>query len=435
MSEAMNYISTNDAYAKTGFESAVLKGIPKDGGLFVPEIIPQLDASFLTQAHSLSIQELAFHILSPYTQGDLTDVQLKKIIAHTFQFDIPLRQIGDSLICALELFHGPTWAFKDVGARFLAGCLSEWKSEGEDNIILVATSGDTGGAVANGFYQQEGIKVVILYPQGKVSPLQEMQIAGLGGNIIALAVDGSFDDCQSLVRKAFSDTALRNRINLTSANSINVARWLPQMIFYALAWREASQQGIDKVICIPSGNYGNISAAFLAHDMGFNFETILAAHNANDTIPRFLASGEYTPGKTISTLANAMDVNDPSNFVRLQYLQQHQFRGRLARFHAQCVSDQQILHVIRDVWEKHHYVLDPHTATAWHLLNEQGGHGIIVATAHPYKFENVIVDALGYYPPEWKMAWEPGIINSIQIPPSYTALNELLLETSKRLIH
>ena len=422
----MKYISTNDAYAATGFKSAVIKGIPKDGGLFVPDIIPQLDASLLEQAHSFSIQELAFHMLSPFTEVDLTDIQLKKIIAHTFQFDIPLRQIGNSQVYALELFHGPTWAFKDVGARFLAGCLSEWNTAGEENIILVATSGDTGGAVANGFYQQQGIKVVILYPAGRVSPLQEMQIAGLGGNITALAVDGSFDDCQSLVKKAFSDTALRNRINLTSANSINVARWLPQMIFYALAWIEARKKGIEQVICIPSGNYGNIAAAYLAHDMGFNFKEILAAHNANDTIPRYLTTGEYKPGKTISTLANAMDVNDPSNFVRLQYLQQHQFRGRLARFQAQCVTDEQILNAIREVWERYKYLLDPHTATAWHMLNEQGGHGIIVATAHPCKFENVIVEALGYYPPEWNKKWEKKPIDSITIPAEYSALKHLL---------
>lgn len=424
----MKYISTNDAYAATGFKSAVIKGIPKDGGLFVPDIIPQLDASLLEQAHSFSIQELAFHMLSPFTEVDLTDIQLKKIIAHTFQFDIPLRQIGNSQVYALELFHGPTWAFKDVGARFLAGCLSEWNTAGEENIILVATSGDTGGAVANGFYQQQGIKVVILYPAGRVSPLQEMQIAGLGGNITALAVDGSFDDCQSLVKKAFSDTALRNRINLTSANSINVARWLPQMIFYALAWIEARKKGIEQVICIPSGNYGNIAAAYLAHDMGFNFKDILAAHNANDTIPRYLTTGEYKPGKTISTLANAMDVNDPSNFVRLQYLQQHQFRGRLARFQAQCVTDEQILNAIREVWERYKYLLDPHTATAWHMLNEQGGHGIIVATAHPCKFENVIVEALGYYPEEWTLAWERGQVSSIKIPASYAVLRDILLD-------
>lgn len=424
----MKYISTNDAYAATGFKSAVIKGIPKDGGLFVPDIIPQLDASLLEQAHSFSIQELAFHMLSPFTEVDLTDIQLKKIIAHTFQFDIPLRQIGNSQVYALELFHGPTWAFKDVGARFLAGCLSEWNTAGEENIILVATSGDTGGAVANGFYQQQGIKVVILYPAGRVSPLQEMQIAGLGGNITALAVDGSFDDCQSLVKKAFSDTALRNRINLTSANSINVARWLPQMIFYALAWIEARKKGIEQVICIPSGNYGNIAAAYLAHDMGFNFKEILAAHNANDTIPRYLTTGEYKPGKTISTLANAMDVNDPSNFVRLQYLQQHQFRGRLASFQAQCVTDEQILNAIREVWERYKYLLDPHTATAWHMLNEQGGHGIIVATAHPYKFENVIVEALGYYPEEWTLAWERGQVSSIKIPASYAVLRDILLD-------
>ena len=427
----MQFVSTNDAYAKASFKNAVLRGIPKDGGLFVPDTIPELDDSILNDVHSFNIQELAYNILAPFTGEDLSEEQLKRIIAHTFQFAIPLVRIGHSDIHALELFHGPTWAFKDVGARFLAGCLSEWKTAGEENIILVATSGDTGGAVANGFYQQEGIKVVILYPAGRVSPLQEMQIAGLGGNITALAVDGSFDDCQSLVKKAFSDTALRNKITLTSANSINVARWLPQMIFYALAWIEARKKGIEQVICIPSGNYGNIAAAYLAHDMGFSFQDILAAHNANDTIPRYLASGEYKPDKTISTLANAMDVNDPSNFVRLQYLQQHQFRGRLAGFQAKCVSDEQILHTIKAVWDSHKYLLDPHAATAWHMLKENGGKGIIVATAHPFKFENIIMRALGFYPEEWNKEWESGPVCSISIPTAYAALKEILLDIGK----
>ena len=248
----------------------------------------------------------------------------------------------------------------------------------------------------------------------------------MGGNIIALAVDGSFDDCQHMVKKAFNDETLRSNINITSANSINVARWLPQMIFYAIAWREIRKQGIESRLSIPSGNYGNIAAAFLMHDIGLTFKEILAAHNANDTIPRFLSSGNYAPGKTVSTLANAMDVNDPSNFVRLRYLQQHQYRNRLVDFRAQSVSDTQILEAICDAWHNHHYLLDPHTATAWHMLKENGGKGIIVATAHPYKFEDVIIKALGFYPQEWIKTWESGPIKSISVPADYFAIREFL---------
>ncbi|MBK8832573.1 MAG: threonine synthase [Saprospiraceae bacterium] len=422
----MKYISTDNTNGRVGFKEAVLKGLAPGGGLYVPEMLPHVEATFFDKMDSLSIRDLAYPLLHPFVSDDLSDAQLSAVIDHTFQFDIPVKQISETGIYVLELFHGPTWAFKDVGVRFLAGCLSQWTDQAKETIILVATSGDTGGAVANGFYNQPGIKVVILYPKGKISPLQEMQIAGMGGNIIALAVDGSFDDCQHMVKKAFNDKTLRSKINITSANSINIARWLPQMIFYAIAWREIRKQGIESRLSIPSGNYGNIAAAFLMHDIGLTFKEILAAHNANDTIPRFLSSGNYAPGKTVSTLANAMDVNDPSNFVRLRYLQQHQYRNRLVDFRAQSVSDTQILEAIRDAWHNHHYLLDPHTATAWHMLKENGGKGIIVATAHPYKFEDVIIKALGFYPQEWIKTWESGPIKSISVPADYFAIREFL---------
>ncbi|HSF88297.1 MAG TPA: threonine synthase [Saprospiraceae bacterium] len=422
----MRYISTDNPPVRVGFKEAVLSGLAPGGGLFVPEMLPQVDVDLLERIDKLSISELAYVLLHPFVTNDLSDEQLREVIDHTFQFDIPVKQIGKTGIYVLELFHGPTWAFKDVGARFLAGCLSRWSDPSRQTIILVATSGDTGGAVANGFYQQPGITVVILYPKGKVSPLQEMQMAGMGGNIIALSVDGSFDDCQRMVKSAFKDEVLRSTINITSANSINIARWLPQMIFYAIAWREIRRQGIESTLCIPSGNYGNIAAAFLLHDLGMTFKEIFAAHNANDTIPRFLTTGNYAPGETISTLANAMDVNDPGNFIRLQYLLQHQYRSRLANFQAVSVSDKQILGSIRDAWVNHQYLLDPHTATAWHMLKEHGGKGIIVATAHPYKFEEVIIKALGFYPAEWIRTWQSGLIKRTLIPPDYSALKEIL---------
>jgi len=422
----MKYISTDNTNGRVGFKEAVLKGLAPGGGLFVPEKIPQVDTAFFDKLDSFSIRDLANTLMQPFVSNDLSDARLSSVIEHTFQFDIPVKRIGETDIHVLELFHGPTWAFKDVGARFLAGCLSQWTDQTKETIILVATSGDTGGAVANGFYHQPGTKVVILYPKGKVSPLQEMQIAGMGGNIIALSVDGSFDDCQHMVKSAFNDEELRSEVNITSANSINIARWLPQMIFYAIAWREIRRQGIESTLCIPSGNYGNIAAAFLMHDIGLTFKEILAAHNANDTIPRFLSSGTYAPGGTVSTLANAMDVNDPSNFVRLRYLQQRQYRSRLVDFRAQSVSDTQILEAIRDAWQNHQYLLDPHTATAWHMLKENGGKGIIAATAHPFKFEEVIAKALGSYPLTWIKTWKSGPLSSTSIPADYLALRELL---------
>ena len=423
----MNYVSTNNNHVKASFKEAVLQGLPPGGGLFVPQFIPQLEPSFLQKVNDLTTAELAFQLLQPFVGGDLGGIQLREVIGHAFNFEMPVVQIGHSSIHVLELFHGPTWAFKDVGARFLAGCLSAWKEESQDTVILVATSGDTGGAVAGGFYNQKGVKVVILYPKGKISPLQEMQIAGMGGNITALAVEGDFDDCQRMVKSAFVDSDLRSKVRLTSANSINIARWIPQMVFYAMAWKEIKHNDIASMLCIPSGNYGNISAAFLIHIMGMHFNEIIAAHNANATIPRFLESGNYAPGQTIATLANAMDVSDPGNFVRLQYLRQHQYKGRIAAFDAVSVSDSQIVSAIQDAWFNHQYLMDPHTATAWHVLKKHGGKGVVVSTAHPYKFEEVIIKALGAYPSAWRMEWKSGPINSISITAEYAALNETLL--------
>jgi threonine synthase len=422
----MKFISTSNALLKAGFKEAVLSGLAADGGLYVPEQIPEIKDQFFTELHCLTTHELAFQLLFPFVNEDLTEDQLKRIIECTFQFDFPLVHLPSSGIQILELFHGPTWAFKDVGARFLAACLSTWSGGNQKQIILVATSGDTGGAVANGFFKQDGIEVVILYPKDKISPLQEYQIAGLGGNITALAVDGTFDDCQRMVKSAFNDKVLRSGINITSANSINIARWLPQMIWYAVAWKAMQREGVDTSVSIPSGNYGNIAAAFLACAMGLQFKEILAAHNANDTIPRFLHYGIYSPGMTISTLANAMDVSDPSNFVRLRYLKQFEASEFTPAFSAETVSDDQIIEAIRTCWKRHQYLLDPHTATAWYVLNQKGANGIVVSTAHPFKFKEVIIKALGFYPDAWNKSWVDAQINYITIPATYSALEEFL---------
>ncbi|HZV71456.1 MAG TPA: threonine synthase [Saprospiraceae bacterium] len=422
----MKFISTAGSELKLGFKESVRSGLAPDGGLLVPEFIPVLRQEMVRDLLSLSNHELAFALLTPYVKEDLTVDQLNTVIDHAFQFDIPLKRIGESDVFVLELFHGPTWAFKDVGARFLAGCLSAWSEEENDVTILVATSGDTGGAVANGFYNQPGTKVVILYPAGKVSPLQEQQIAGLGGNITAVAVQGNFDDCQQLVKKAFSDKELRNTLTLTSANSINVARWLPQMVYYAFALKAAIEQDAEFVFSVPSGNYGNITAGLLLHSMGMKLEKFIAAHNANDTIPRLLQDGIYEPYETIPTVANAMDVSDPSNFLRLQYLWD-KFPDLIDDyFVAESIPDHEILESIQKCWKEHSYLLDPHTATAWKALNDHGAKGIILSTAHPYKFEEIIIKALGLYPENWKKEWTHGKIDKEEIGVDYDALKRIL---------
>lgn len=422
----MKFISTSGSEIKLGFKESVGSGLATDGGLLMPEFIPALRHDMVSNLLSLSDHELAFALLTPYVREDLTAEQLKIIIRHAFDFEIPLKRIGDSEIFVLELFHGPTWAFKDVGARFLAGCLSSWASENDEVTILVATSGDTGGAVANGFYNQPGTNVVILYPAGRVSLLQEQQIAGLGGNITAIEVKGSFDDCQHLVKKAFSDKELRNAITLTSANSINVARWLPQMIYYGIALKEAIKQNADFIFAVPCGNYGNITAGLMLHAMGMKLEKFIAAHNANDIIPRLLKNDIYEPLPTITTYANAMDVSDPSNFLRLQYLWDKYPDLIDDHFTAVSVSDAEILESISMCWNEHGYLLDPHTATAWKALNDHGAKGIILATAHPYKFEEIILKALGHFPDDWKMEWHPGKIEKKEIGVDYEALRRIL---------
>ena len=426
----MKFISTSGASVSVSFREATYQGLAPDRGLFVPDTIPVIDNDFYNKISSLNIEEIAYELLQPYIGGDLNEKQLKEIIKQAFDFPLPLHRIGNTSVYSLELFHGPTWAFKDVGARFLAGCLSAW-SPGEKKVtVLVATSGDTGGAVANSFYKKPGVEVVILYPAKKITPLQEQQIAGLGGNIKSIAIEGDFDDCQRLVKQAFNDPGLRDSIVLTSANSINIARWLPQMVFYAIAFKEIQHRGIENVICVPSGNYGNITSGMLLHQMGLKFSKFIAAHNENDTVPRFLQNGRYAPHKTKQTLANAMDVSDPGNFSRLQFVWKDDVTGLKRFFDAYSVSDQQILDSIRECWEENNYLLDPHTATAWHALKQSGGGGVILSTAHPAKFENAIVKSLGYYPEEWKKTWETVEIKKDVMRVDYGELREKLFPLS-----
>jgi threonine synthase len=427
----MRFVSTNDSSTSYSFKEAVQQNIPPSGGLFVPEAFEKTYADEVLLSDHLSLHELAFYCLWPYLEDDLTADQLTHIIQETFTFFLPVRPFQDSGIHLLELFHGPTGAFKDIGAAFMAGCLSLWNDDDRETTILVATSGDTGGAVANAFFDRPGFRVIILYPEGKVSSLQEMQIAGLGGNVVALAVDGTFDDCQRMVKAVFANKELNKRVKLVSANSINLARWLPQSVYYAMTWAYKEKVKADSILCVPSGNYGNISAAWLANLLGCTFDHIIAAHNANDTIPRFLHTGNYSPQPVIETLANAMDVSDPGNFVRLQYLMKNFSDYTQAKFNAFTVSDDDILSTIQKVWHEHQYLLDPHTASAWFVLEKHFGKGICVSTAHPGKFENVIRRALGFFPEEWMPEITGGTLNKTKIKAHTSNLEQFILAISR----
>ncbi|MBC6401213.1 MAG: threonine synthase [Ekhidna sp.] len=392
----MNFFSTNDRANKTSFRESVIKSLPADNGLYFPEVIPSLDLKFLESLHNRSLPEIAYHVLSLFSEPDIPSEKLQAIIEDTFIFDIPLVRVEENIYC-LELFHGPTMAFKDVGARFLARTLSYFQeAEDEETTILVATSGDTGGAVASGFFNQAGINVVILYPSGKVTPLQDRQMTTLGGNIKALEVDGDFDDCQALVKQAFLDKNLNQRMKLSSANSINIARWLPQSIYYYIPFM---LRGLDeKIVCsVPSGNYGNVTSGMLAKKMGLPIHRFIAASNANDVVPRYLESGVYEPYKTIQTIANAMDVSKPSNFTRLETLYDHDLQNILRDTSGYRLDDEGTRHAMQACYHQNNYLMDPHSSIAYKALHEQlqeGEEGIFLGTAHHSKFMNVMHEAI-----------------------------------------
>jgi threonine synthase len=383
----MHYFSTNDRSAHVTFGEAVLRGQPADRGLYFPERIPRLSAGFLESFGRKSNEEIAFEVIRPYVEGEIADEKLFEICAETVNFPFPLVEINEK-ISALELFHGPTLAFKDVGARFMSRCLRHFSAEKrEKTIVLVATSGDTGGAVANGFHGVEGIAVVILYPQGKVSRVQELQLTTLGGNVTALEVGGTFDDCQALAKRALADAELQSRVFITSANSINVARWLPQQFYYFFALK--NWEGAPPVISVPSGNFGNICAGILAHISGLRVKKFIAACNANDVIPRFMQTAELEPRPSVATLSNAMDVGDPSNFVRILEIFGRDFPALKERLESVSISDDTTAATMREVYEKYGYILDPHGAVGYRALEDDGRNGIFLETAHPVKFDSV----------------------------------------------
>ena len=396
----MMYYSTNGKAPLATLEEAVVKGLAGDRGLYMPEKIKRLPREFYDYIADMSFHEIAIKVADAFFGEDIESKALEEIVRDTLSFDCPVVRVTDS-IYSLELFHGPTLAFKDVGARFMARLLQYFiKKENKREVnVLVATSGDTGSAVANGFLGVDGINVYVLYPKGKVSKIQECQFTTLGNNITAIEVDGVFDDCQRLVKSAFMDEELNRHMNLTSANSINVARFLPQSFYYFNAYARMRQLGkADKlVVCVPSGNFGNITAALFGHEMGLPIHRFIAANNANDIFFKYLQTGEYKPIPSKQTIANAMDVGDPSNFARIYDLYKGSYDRIKSLIGGATYSDQHIRDTMRRCYNENGYVLDPHGACGYQALKdmlEDGETGVFCETAHPAKFKETVENAI-----------------------------------------
>ncbi len=391
----MKYISTRKNNESVSFKEAVINGLSNNGGLYFPESIPQLPQAFFNNIEAYSDAAIAFQALKPFVEEDLSNEQLKAIIAETLTFPTPTVPVEGNMF-ALELFHGPTQAFKDVGARFMSRCLSQFYAEQHQDVtILVATSGDTGSAVANGFYNVPGVQVKILFPKGKISPYQEFQMTSLGKNIQAIEVEGVFDDCQQLVKQAFNDQELRKQVTLSSANSINIARLLPQMLYYFLAYKQLKPILGDQklVVSVPSGNLGNLTAGLIAQQMGLPITHFVAALNANDTFLQYLNTGSYTAKPSVATYSNAMDVGNPSNFERIAHLFQNDLSQIKKHVSAFSINDAATLEEIKHCYAHNNYVLDPHGAVAKLGLaqyNSPNSIGVFLGTAHPQKFAAVI---------------------------------------------
>ena len=403
----MKYYSTKNTTLRKSFQEAVIEGLPADNGLYMPEMIPPLVPEFFQQMQQLSLQELAFLLMEQYVGKEIEEEALWQIIGKTFDFDFPLVQLDERNL-ALELYHGPSYAFKDVGARFLANCLDHfYRDSSEKCTILVATSGDTGGAVAAAFAETKNAEVVILYPSGKVSELQEKQLTTFDKNVTALEIQGDFDDCQRMVKAAFLDADLRKQKNISSANSINVARFLPQMVYYFVPYFYFNLD-IKLAFSVPSGNYGNLTAGLFAQQMGLPIHQFLAASNVNDTVPRYLSNGLFDPKPTIATYANAMDVSVPSNFLRMQDM--FTYEALKERIKGYAFTDDDIVYQMKELLAKEEYLLDPHGAVGYAALKAheaEGNHdvGILLETAHPCKFMDVVgklTDA-DIYPEEAKL--------------------------------
>ena len=440
----MMYYSTNGRAPQATLREAVERGLAPDRGLYMPDHIQQLSASFFDRIDQLTFQEMSFEVARAFFGGDVDDASLKRIVTDTLAFETPLRRVEEG-VYSLELFHGPTLAFKDVGARFMArllqyfihkDCEGRPMAGGEVN-VLVATSGDTGSAVANGFLGVDGIHVYVLYPKGKVSRIQESQFTTLGRNITALEVDGVFDDCQALVKNAFMDGELNAHMTLTSANSINVARFLPQAFYYFNAYAQLKRVAAvadpsNLVVCVPSGNFGNITAGLFAKRMGLPVKRFVAANNANDIFYNYLQTGKYCPQPSKQTLANAMDVGDPSNFARILDLYANQWADIKADISGATYTDDRIREAMRQCYEATGYVLDPHGACGWRALKEllqPSEVGVFLETAHPAKFKEKVDDILGtdIAIPERLQAFMRGKKQSVEMANDFDAFKSFLM--------
>ena len=431
----MNYYSTNGQSARVTLSEAVIRGLASDRGLFMPEQIKALPTEFYDDIQNLSFQEIACRVAEAFFGEDIPADKLREIVYDTLSFDCPVVPVTDR-IYALELFHGPTLAFKDVGARFMARMLGHFircEGQGDTVNVLVATSGDTGSAVANGFLGVEGIRVFVLYPKGKVSPIQECQFTTLGRNITALEIDGTFDDCQALVKSAFMDEELNRSMKLTSANSINVARFLPQAFYYFYAYAQMKKRGLAEhlVFCVPSGNFGNITAGLFGRRMGLPVERFIAANNANDIFYNYLRSGVYTPRPSVQTIANAMDVGDPSNFARILDLYKNSHAAIAADISGATYTDEEIAGTMKACREATGYVLDPHGACGYRALEEglrEGECGVFLETAHPAKFRSTVERILGepVAVPDKLAAFMKGTKQSVELDKSFDSFKQFL---------
>ena len=442
----MQYYSTNNTATRESLETAVVKGLATDRGLYMPTSIRPLPQEFFDNIQDMSLQEISFRVAECFFGEDIPADDLRQIVYDTMSFPIPAVKVTDN-IYSLELFHGPTLAFKDVGARFMARLLGYFnKKQGGKRLVnvLVATSGDTGSAVANGFLGVEGIHVYVLYPKGKVSPIQECQFTTLGQNITAIEVDGVFDDCQTMVKNAFMDAELNEHMKLTSANSINVARFLPQSFYYFWAYAQMKKMGIavnaapsaqapKLVACVPSGNFGNICSALFGRRMGLPIDRFIAANNANDIFYNYLQTAQYNPRPSTATIANAMDVGDPSNFARILDLYGHSHEAITEHISGATYSDEQITDTMRQCLAETGYQLDPHGACGYQALQDQlqpGEVGFFLETAHPAKFKQVVDDicATDVEIPARLAAFMQGQKQSVEMPNDFSAFKQFLLE-------
>ncbi|MBU2940136.1 threonine synthase [Lacinutrix sp. C3R15] len=395
----MNYYSLNHKAPKTSFKDAVIKGLAPDKGLYFPENITPLPQSFFDNIDNLSYAEIAFQAIKQFVSPEIPEAILKTIVEETLAFDFPVVQLNDH-ISTLELFHGPTMAFKDVGARFMARCLGYFNQNNTNEVtVLVATSGDTGGAVANGFLGVKGVNVVILYPSGKVSDIQEKQLTTLGQNIKALEVDGVFDDCQDMVKRAFLDDSLTSKMQLTSANSINVARWLPQLFYFMFAYKQLHKTYKEIVFSVPSGNFGNVCAGMMAQQLGLPIKHFIASNNENNVVTKYLQTKDYNPKASVQTISNAMDVGNPSNFIRIQEIYKNNFESLKNNLSSYSFTDAATKEAMLEIYNNYNYVADPHGAVGYlgcksYLQENPNAHCVFLETAHPTKFLDVVEEVI-----------------------------------------